>query len=523
MGWEQARTTWLSGVAGVLVGAAVVLRLLDAHMPADTWRTELWLMGAGVVYGGAAFYAGQTRWGREPGVQLGILGVSTAIAVAVLAVAAPWIDNLAPLASLVAIAFFLNAAALRAPRHLFLAGAIAAAGVSLIWLDMLVMLHRDPFGVLVWVALIVGIAIFSSLAVVTTTERIRRQARRTNAIAIAAQRVGLSTDLGEVAAAVLTACHEVYPDADFGGVLLFDHEAEKLTPLPMSMVAGVVAEAASPTPFDLSPGEGVAGKVFLAAEARCWRTPAEVIAEHGNMREATREQILVLTGGLRSVAAAPLKLPDRGVIGVLTLGSSGREGVWSADDLVVVQGLAEQAALGVERARMYQEQRAQALTDPLTGLANYRQLKNVVVQEMARSRRSDGHLAVVFCDLDGFKRVNDLHGHHAGDGVLRLLARTMSEVLRAEDLAARYGGDEFVCILPGADMAQAVQVTERIGNRFTELLGADDELRHVATFPTCGCALYPEHGDTADAVMAAADAALIKAKHAVAPREPGSR
>ncbi|MEA2683812.1 MAG: hypothetical protein QOK05_2140 [Chloroflexota bacterium] len=518
--WE--RRDWFNGAAGLLIGAAVLLRLYTANLPAATWRVEAVLIGIGVPLGVAAFVAGGTAWGRRAVVQLAIVGVSTAFTVAVLAVAASHIDNLAPLSSLVAIAFFLNAARLRTQRQLFLAGGIVAAGVSVLWLQLVLLLHRDPMGVLVWAALITGIAMFTAGAVITTTDRLRRQARRTDAIAIAAQRVGLSTDLSEVAAAVLNASSEVFPATDFGGLLIYDRDREKLVPLAMSMQAGVVAEARSQAIFEMSPGEGVAGKVFLAAEPRCWGTPEEVASEHESMKTATRDQILALTGGMRSVAAAPLKLPDRGVIGVLTLGSTSRERVWSQEDLVIVQGLAEQAALGVERARMYQEQRAQALTDPLTGLANYRQLKTVVSQEVARARRGETRLAVVFCDLDGFKRVNDLHGHHAGDGVLRLLARSMSEVLRAEDLAARYGGDEFVCILPGADRPQAEQVTERIGRRFVELLSADPDLRRIHTFPTAGTALYPEEGTSAEEVLAAADAALIKAKQAIAARQAAS-
>ncbi|MGI8607660.1 MAG: GGDEF domain-containing protein [Candidatus Dormibacteria bacterium] len=398
----------------------------------------------------------------------------------------------------------------RRDRPRFAAAVLVAVGVAV----RLYLGRRDLVGTAAWTGLLLAVAAIAMVAVRSTGDRLKRQSRRTTAIAIAAQRVGLAIDINEVAAAVLVASREVFADADFGGVLVFDHATEKLIPLPMSMQAGVVSDAGKGNSFDLTPGEGVAGKVFLAAEARFWGTPEEVLAEHGSLREVTREQILALTGGMRSVAAAPLKLPDRGVIGVLTLGSTSRENVWMQDDMVVLQGLAEQAALGVERARMYQEQRSQAMTDPLTGLANYRQLKNVINQEVGRARRGDGRLALIFTDLDGFKAVNDRHGHRAGDGVLKLLARSMAEVLRAEDLAARYGGDEFVCVLPGVDREQAEQVCSRIGRRFTELLDMDDELRLIRTFPSCGCAVFPEHGSSADELLVAADGDLMQAKRA---------
>lgn len=398
----------------------------------------------------------------------------------------------------------------RPDRARFAAAAVVAIGLAV----RLYTGRHDLVGTAAWSGLLAAVSIIAIVAVRSTGERLKRQSRRTTAIAIAAQRVGLAIDINEVAGAVLVASHEVFAEADFGGVLVFDHATEKLTPLPVSMQAGVVSDAGSANSFDLTPGEGVAGKVFLAAEARFWGTPEEVLAEHGSLRDITREQILALTGGMRSVAAAPLKLPDRGVIGVLTLGSTSREHVWDEDDMVVLQGLAEQAALGVERARMYQEQRAQAMTDPLTGLANYRQLRNVINQEVARARRADGRLALIFTDLDDFKAVNDRHGHRAGDGVLKLLARSMAEVLRAEDLAARYGGDEFVCVLPGADREQAEQVCTRIGRRFNQLLDLDDELRLIHTFPSCGCAVFPDQGGSADELLVAADAALMQAKRA---------
>ena len=406
----------------------------------------------------------------------------------------------------------------RPPRLRFLAGAVVGAVLAFLVLEATQAVHGNPLGMLLWVAALLLVSVLAGAAVVSATGQIKRQARRTNAIAIAAQRVGLAIDVNEVAGAVLVASAEVFADADFGGVLVFDGKTELLVPLPISMQAGVVGAHTGRPTLSINPGEGVAGKVFLAAEARCWATPADVMREHGNMKDVTREKIVAMTGGMKSVAAAPLKLPDRGVIGVLTLGSSRRENVWAQEDLVVLQGLAEQAALGVERARMYQEQRSEALTDPLTGLANYRQLKNVVGQEVARARRGEGRLAVIFCDLDGFKAVNDRHGHRAGDGVLKLLAKSMAEVLREEDLAARYGGDEFVCVLPGADVDQAEAVTERLRGRFLELLKLDDELQAVQTWPSCGCAVFPHDAATADDLLTAADGALMRAKRTPAAR-----
>ena len=402
----------------------------------------------------------------------------------------------------------------------FLLGGVLGALLAVLLLELLRPLNGNPVGVMAWAGVIVLVAVLTGAAVVSAADQLKRQARRSHAIAIAAQRVGLAIDVNEVAGAVLLAAREVFAEADFGGVLVYDPETRLLVPLPISMQGGEVGIHEQTRRFDISPGEGVAGKVFVAAAARCWRNSLEVMREHGDMKNITRDRILALTGGMRSVAAAPLQLQEQGVFGVLTLGSSKRDNVWGSEDMVVLQGLADQAALGVERARMYQEQRAEAMTDPLTGLANYRQLKAVVGVEVARARRGATRLAVLFFDLDGFKAVNDQHGHGAGDGVLRLLARSMHEVLRTEDLAARYGGDEFVCVLPGADAAQAEVVVQRIRGRFLELLQLDDELRTVRTYPSSGCAVYPEQGTAAEELLVAADAALLRAKQAVGHHPP---
>jgi diguanylate cyclase (GGDEF)-like protein len=168
----------------------------------------------------------------------------------------------------------------------------------------------------------------------------------------------------------------------------------------------------------------------------------------------------------------------------------------------------------VERARLYQEQRTQALTDHLTGLANNRQLRAALTQEVARATRGATSLAVLFCDLDDFKEVNDVHGHAVGDRTLKLFAQTLVETLRSEDVAARYGGDEFICVLPGADREQAAMVAARLRQRFAEHVATSPSITGVKTAVAAGLAVFPIDGDSPEALLAVADADLMHAKAA---------
>ena len=106
--------------------------------------------------------------------------------------------------------------------------------------------------------------------------------------------------------------------------------------------------------------------------------------------------------------------------------------------------------------------RGEAHTDPLTGLFNRRGLEPFVEQALARASRTGEEIAVLLCDVDHFKRINDEHGHAAGDRALASVARAMESVIRPSDLAARLGGDELVILLAGSNAAGATVVAERL-------------------------------------------------------------
>src|SRR5690242_925198 len=132
------------------------------------------------------------------------------------------------------------------------------------------------------------------------------------------------------------------------------------------------------------------------------------------------------------------------------------------EERMTAVSLAAQAVVALDNARLHRIVERQALVDGLTGLANRRQCEETLASELARLERFGGPLAVVVADLDWFKDVNDRHGHPSGDAVLREFAQLLQETVRDVDLAGRWGGEEFMLILPGTDLAGGAQVAERI-------------------------------------------------------------
>jgi diguanylate cyclase (GGDEF)-like protein len=175
--------------------------------------------------------------------------------------------------------------------------------------------------------------------------------------------------------------------------------------------------------------------------------------------------------------------------------------------------LASHAVVALENARLHRIVERQALVDGLTGLANRRQCEETLEDELARVERFGGSLAVVVADLDWFKDINDRHGHPAGDAVLHEFAVLLQETVRDVDLAGRWGGEEFVLVLPGTDLAGGAQLAERVRAALaarTVLAVDGSQIPVTASF---GVAAIPP-AKTASELFAAADAAMYQAKRA---------
>ncbi|MGE5589886.1 MAG: GGDEF domain-containing protein [Bacillota bacterium] len=156
------------------------------------------------------------------------------------------------------------------------------------------------------------------------------------------------------------------------------------------------------------------------------------------------------------------------------------------------------------------EKGRQAVTDGLTGLFNHTHLQERLEEELRRAERYDHHVSLVMLDIDQFKAYNDSFGHLQGNGVLKQVADTLRGAVRASDLVARYGGDEFAVILPETDTEEALAMAERIRER-VDSLGI--EVTPGDRIPvSLGVATFPQHGRTRTELVERADQALYRVK-----------
>jgi diguanylate cyclase (GGDEF)-like protein len=201
----------------------------------------------------------------------------------------------------------------------------------------------------------------------------------------------------------------------------------------------------------LQPGQGISGWIVEQGKPVLIRNTLE---------DPRAVQIEDTPVRAESIIGAPL-VYQGSVRGAITLTRMGAN-QFDENALRLLEIISAQAAIAFDRARLYEELRTEAITDPLTKLFNRRHLVERFREERSRAIRNRHNLAAIMLDVDGFKRVNDTHGHDAGDIVLEELARVVRGAVRLEDVAARYGGEEFCILFPGAPLPEAEAVAERL-------------------------------------------------------------
>lgn len=201
----------------------------------------------------------------------------------------------------------------------------------------------------------------------------------------------------------------------------------------------------------------------------------------------------------------PLRRKDGSLIWVWERGRA----VEGVDGSFLLEGIILDVS---DRKRLELELAEMATRDVLTGLFNRRETVRLLEEELARARRYRRSMALLWIDFDHFKDINDSHGHAAGDAVLRSVTELLTDSVRSVDIVGRFGGEEFVIILPEMDIRGAAETAERLRQCVSQhhcVLPSGTELPLTVSI---GVAVYPEHGEDADSLFAAADQAMYRAK-----------
>jgi diguanylate cyclase (GGDEF)-like protein len=257
--------------------------------------------------------------------------------------------------------------------------------------------------------------------------------------------------------------------------------------------------------YRFKPGKGIAG---MAASDKAPKIVHDIKEEKGfdpKVEEATGTVY-------SSVMAVPIMANDD-LLGVIELINKDDPGGFTESDLKLVSMIIDQSALAVERSRMFLRMEDLVVTDDLTKLFNLRYLQRTLDVEIERADRYSLSVSLIFMDLDYFKHVNDMHGHLVGSKLLVELSRLLLKGLRKVDIVARYGGDEFVMVLPQTNVDSAKVIAERLRysiekNVFLKSEGLD--LKLTASF---GIATYPDHAKSQDDLLRLADEAMYWVKY----------
>lgn len=310
--------------------------------------------------------------------------------------------------------------------------------------------------------------------------------------------VASTLDLQKVIETIMEKINNIF-QPDTVSLLILD---EKNNELYHEVVKGIGASRLKDIRVRL--GEGIGG----------W------VAEHGEavlIADVTKEPRFSLENEswqpeTHSIACVPVKGRER-VLGVIQLVNTSKNGLFHEGDLPVLTNLADYAAIALENARYVQRIHELTITDDCTALYNARHLNFVLDAEIYRSIRYGYEFSVIFVDLDHFKQVNDTHGHLAGSKLLSHVGNLIKGHLRLIDYAFRYGGDEFVVLLPQTSKHNALSVVRRLREILNSKTFLDEEGLKVKVTASFGVASFPADAQTRRDLLRLADEAMYLVKN----------
>lgn len=301
-----------------------------------------------------------------------------------------------------------------------------------------------------------------------------------------------------VVAVIMSHIQQLIP-SEAWSILLVD---EKRQELRFEMALGEKGEGLSDIRLKL--GEGIAGWVAQTGEPTLVNDVARDSRFQGRYDEQTRFQT-------RSILCAPLvsRGQTMGVVEILNRASGSR---FTRRDLNLLLTLVEPAAIALENALLFQKTEKLAITDDLTKLYNSHFLSTCLQKEIDQATVERTSLALIFFDLDGFKGVNDQHGHLCGSRTLTEVGSILKRSVREEDVVSRYGGDEFVVVLPNTNAAGGAAIAERIREALKKHSFLSEFGLEVHLSASFGVSNFPDHGSTPHDLIQKADQAMYSVK-----------
>jgi diguanylate cyclase (GGDEF)-like protein len=304
-------------------------------------------------------------------------------------------------------------------------------------------------------------------------------------------------DLDKLLGVIMDMIARLYEPKDWS-LLLVDEETDELF---FQIVVGDAAEKLKDIRMKI--GEGIAGWVAQHGE------PLITLDAYNDERFASWVDE---KSGFRteSIVCVPLISKGRtlGVIELLNISRPNQE----KQHLELLEALADFAAIAIENARFVKRVKELTIIDDTSGLYNARHMHTLLETEINRAMRYNYHFSIIFLDLDHFKRINDKYGHLIGSRLLREIGQVIKYHLRTVDWAIRYGGDEFVIILPRADREGAINAANRIRDALNRTVFFKNEGLNIMITASYGLATYPDDALNKEDIIRMADQAMYKVK-----------
>jgi diguanylate cyclase (GGDEF)-like protein/putative nucleotidyltransferase with HDIG domain len=329
----------------------------------------------------------------------------------------------------------------------------------------------------------------------TVFEDIAHAHREIYALYEIAQTMGTSLGVSDTMALIASKLSSLVPFTSCS-LFLYDEEGETLR---CRFATGTEADVIGS--MTVRSGQGLTGWVARNRRPLVNARPSADFEAAGVTARATM---------LQSALVAPLVFNDR-FIGTLAVYHS-KPDFYTDDHRRLLDRVSEQASAVIHNSIVFEQTQEDSLTDPLTGLPNTRFMFMHLTRELARAERVKSEVALLVMDLDNFKDINDSHGHHIGDRALREVAAVLRSAIRPYDICVRYAGDEFIVVLSGCGQDEAERKRGELQRAVDQVIFEARPGRRLPIAISVGAAIYPQDGESYEALLATADSRMYRDK-----------